>query len=148
MTHPNGKASPPSAVARDAGQVAHEVVELAELHAALLKLEAESLTKKIVIPLVLVAGAGLLTLCCLVVLLMSAGHAIAELAELPLSTSLLISGGSGLLIAGIVAAVAWMKWKHLHEPFSESKREFRRNVNWFKTVLRDARRSSAAMSVR
>lgn len=148
MTQHNGQPSPPSAVARDAGQVAQEVVELAELHAALLKLEAERLTKKVTVPVVLLIASGLLTLCCLVVLLMSAGHAVAELTTLPLSVSLLISGAGGIVLAAILAGAGWLKWKAMQDPFSESKREFRRNVHWFKTVLREARRPSTAVHSR
>lgn len=147
MSDHNGQPSP-AAVARDAGQVAHEVVELAELHAALLKLEAERLTKKATVPAILLIAGSLLALCCIVVLLTSAGHAVAEFADLPLSVSLLISGGGGLLVSAVFALVAWLKWKKLQAPFSESQREFRRNVNWFKTVLRDVRHSPRPIASR
>ncbi|MGE3778466.1 MAG: phage holin family protein, partial [Pirellulaceae bacterium] len=139
--HKNGKSLPPAAMARDASQVAHDVVELAELHSSLLLLETKTAVQQLVTPLVLLAVGGVMAVCSLLVLLLSGAWALAEFTTLSLSISLLIVGGGTMLIAVVVALAGWAGLKRLQSPFEESSREFRRNVNWFKTAVREARRS-------
>ncbi|MGE0761436.1 MAG: hypothetical protein AB7O38_30765, partial [Pirellulaceae bacterium] len=65
--HKNGKSLPPAAMARDASQVAHDVVELAELHSSLLLLETKTAVQQLVTPLVLLAVGGVMAVCSLLV---------------------------------------------------------------------------------
>jgi hypothetical protein len=118
MIHHNGKTtSPPVAVARDMSQVAHDVVELAELHAALVKIEVQQWGQKLFFPAALLIVAAILGCSCVPVLLLSGAYALAQATALSLAWSLLIVGGAGVLLAGLTAWIGWRGFKKAISPF-------------------------------
>jgi len=139
----NGKASPLAAVAKDFQHVAHDVVELAELQATLVKAELQGWWKQFIMPIVLFGLAAVLATCCLIILLHSAGLQLAESADISLALAMLIVGASGLLLAGILGGIGYGLVKKFRPPLPESKREFSRNLRWIKTVLKEVRHPAA-----
>lgn len=148
MIQHNGQTSPFSKVARDVRHVAHDVVELSELQAGLLKTELQGWWKQFILPVSLIAVASVIAACSVVVLLMSAGHGIAAWAEISLALGLLCAGGGAVLIAGVVGGIGWALLKSARSPCPESTREFSRNLRWIKTVLKDAGRAESRQTLR
>lgn len=146
MIHHNGKtSSPPVAVARNMSQVAHDVVELAELQSALVKLELSGWWKQLVFPTVLLIIAGIVALSCLPILVLSLAYGLAALTSLELGWCLLIASASCLVIAAIIGLVGWMKLKAAQAPLTESRRELSQNLRWIKSVLKQRARPSNAL---
>jgi hypothetical protein len=137
----NGKKSPASIVAQDAAQVAQDVLELAELHATLLQLELNKFVSRLTVPGTLFGMALLFGAIALLILMLGGAHALVEFAGFSLTFALLTVGGTGLVIAGLLVAIGWQAWKAIRAPFSQSQQELNRNIRWFKTAIRGARRS-------
>lgn len=140
MTQHNGKASPFTKVARDVRHVAHDVVELSELQAALFKAELQGWWKQFIFPIVLFAVSAVIAASCVVVLLLSAGHAMAAWGEISLALGLLLAATGAIVLACVLGAVGWSMMKKARSPCPQSSREFSRNLRWIKTVLKDATR--------
>ena len=139
----NGKASPLATVARDVSQVAHDVVELAELQAAMARIELQGWWKQFILPVALSLVAALFAACCVLLLLVSAALQLAESAELSIPLSLLIVGVGTAILAGGLVAGAYAILKKVHGPLQQSKQEFTRNLRWIKTALKSSTRAAA-----
>ena len=147
MIHHNGKpTSPPIAVARNMSQLAHDVVELAELQSALIRLELQGWWKQLVLPTMLMVTGAVLALSCLPVLIVSAGIGLAFATDWSVALCLLLAAVGAVLIAALIGAIGWMRFKAAQAPLSESRRELGRNLRWLKTVLKHRASPSAALS--
>lgn len=143
MSQHNGKSSPLATVARDVGQVAHDVVELAELQTALVKTELQGWWKQFVLPGVLFVLATVIACCSLLILIVSAGLKLAEAASLSLPLALFLTACGAAVIALLIAVGGWILVKKAHGPLEASTRELSRNLRWIKSALKDAARSPA-----
>jgi hypothetical protein len=139
MTQRNGKGSLPRAMARDMGHVAQAVVELAELQWSLAWLEIRVWSRKLIFPAVLFVSACVFAVTCLVILLLSAGYALAHFVPMNLALALCIVGCAGIVVSCLSGLVARRLWKSaVHLPFSQSRHELARNMRWFKTTVTGA----------
>lgn len=143
MTHHNGKSTaPPVAVARSMQQLAHDVVELAELQTAMIQLELKGWWKQLVAPIAFFAIAFLLAVSSIPILILSGAYGLHVATDLGMGWSLLIAAGVSLLIGGIVGYLGLRALKAAHAPLEESRRELSQNVRWIKTVLQHQARPS------
>jgi uncharacterized protein YacL len=141
MIQRNGKSSPLANVARDVSQVAHDVVELAELQVALLKTEVQGWWKQFIMPVVLATSASVILICCLLLLMASAALQLAESTDLSLALSVLLTACGGMIIALILAVVGYSIVKKARGPLEESKLELSRNLRWIKAALKSTGRA-------
>lgn len=129
-------ASPSGEIRHGVRQVAHDVIMLAELQADLLRVEVRDLTTRVAIPaVVMIAGAAVVGLASVPVLLLCAAYALHEFADWSLTASLGAAGGGGAVIAAILAYLALQRIKSLGNAFGRSRAELTRNIQWLKEVL-------------
>ena len=148
MTHQNGNGkstAPPLVFSRNMSQLAHDVVELAELQSALVRLEFQGWWKQLVVPCGLLIVSVVIALSCMPVLVLSAAYGLQQVTSLSLALCLLIAGGVGAAIAVVMALVGWSKLKAAQAPLSESRRELSRNIRWIKSVLQHRAGPSQAL---
>lgn len=138
----NGKASPFVTVARDVGQVAHDVVELAELQAALARIEIQAWWKQFIAPIVLVLVASVIAASALLLLLGSAALQLSSMTELSVPLCLFIVACGAVVVALALAAVAYSRISKARGPLEQSKHEFARNLRWIKTALKSSTRAT------
>lgn len=136
---------PPMAVARTMSQLAHDVVELAELQSALVRLELEGVRQKIAAPVVLLGVTAIVGITCIPLMMVSGALGLTELTGWPLWASLLAVAAVGLVVAVICGLVGWGKVKALSSPLPESRREWSRNMRWIKSVLRHKASPTSAL---
>jgi hypothetical protein len=120
-------------------ELAHDVVELAELQAKLLSLDAASAWERIRVGVVLVIVGACVLLGSLPVVLLSLAEALAEYALWPRTAALAAAGGIGLVAAGVILGLAWYRLKTMMAAFRRSQEELSQNVAWLKTSLRRQR---------
>lgn len=140
----NGKASPFVTVARDVGQVAHDVVELAELQAALAKIELQGWWKQFIMPIALGVIASVIAASSLLFLLASAALQLEAMTELSIALCVFLVACGAAVIAGILVGVAYARIKKARGPLEQSKHEFSRNLRWIKTALKSSTRATMA----
>jgi hypothetical protein len=129
-------ASPSGEIRHGVRQVAHDVIMLAELQADLLRVEVRDLTTRVAIPAVtMLAGAAIVALTSLPVLLLCVAYALHEFADWSLTAALGAAGGGGAVIAAILGILAFQRIKKLGNAFGRSRAELTRNVQWLKEVL-------------
>ena len=138
----NGKASPLVTVARDIRQVAHDVVELAELQAALARVELQDWWKQFITPIILAVAAGVVAASALLILLASAALFLAEAAELSVAMSLLIVAGSAIVLTLVLLGISYAMLKKSRGLLQLSKQELTRNLRWIKTALKSSAKST------
>lgn len=147
MTHPNGKpTAPPVAVARNMSQLAHDVVELAELQTAMIRLELHGWWKKLLLPSGLLVAAAAIALGCIPILILSAAYGLAQATSLSMALCLLIAAVGAAVIAAGIGWLGWIRLQVAQAPLSESRRELSRNLRWVKTVLKYRAKPSAALN--
>lgn len=127
--------SPPRAMAKGMGQIAQDIVSLAELQIELGKIDAREATRRLVTPVILMVAAVAVALGTIPVALLFVAEALAQIAGLSLWLGLLIATLLGALIAGAVAAVAWRRLRQPIRLFGRSLDELKRNVEWIKRVV-------------
>jgi hypothetical protein len=132
----NGKAKPEPNVVASFSDLAHDVVELGELQAQLLKLDLAAAWQRTRNGVILLVIGGCLLLGCIPILWLTIAEALVEFAEWSRTASLAVAGLIGLAIAGAIAGAAWMKLKKMLEKFNRSRDDFVRNVAWVKSTLK------------
>jgi hypothetical protein len=144
----NGKPKHDPNVVASFSDLAHDVLELAELQGELLKLDAIASWKTTRTGVTLLVVGACLLLGCVPILWLTIAEALVEFAEWPRTLSLAVALVIGLVVAGGVAAAAWLKLKSMFASFERSREEFARNLDWVKTSLKrqPARRQSERRS--
>ncbi|MHB8903466.1 MAG: phage holin family protein [Thermoguttaceae bacterium] len=136
IQHNNGfRSGTHSSPTASVGRVIRRVIELAELQAELLKVDARDGLKALVVPVLMLAIALAMAMGSIPVLLL----ALAEMLQ-----GLGLSEGLSLLLAAVVgmavaAGTAWFGWKAIRKAataFERSKVELRNNVTWFRDALK------------
>jgi hypothetical protein len=138
MTLHNGRAcevAPARVMRRNISQLGSDVITLVELQAELLQVDLRDWAKGFVKAVIALTTALVLVLASLPVLLISLGYFINELSDLPLSASMLIAAGVGVLLAVLGATIGLWLMKRDHGMLSRFNTELKRNITWLKQVL-------------
>jgi uncharacterized membrane protein YqjE len=132
----NGHASP-GVVMRDRfGNLAKDVVALAELQTELFQVEVSEWARTCVAPIVVLAAVTVvISLASLPLLLLSLAYCLAEFGGLSMALSALIAGGVGLLVAAACLFAAWRVAKKQQGALTRFRIEFVRNMRWLKQML-------------
>ena len=136
MNHDSQTSFPPKAVARNVGDLAHDIMELGELQTALLKVDVGQWSRQLTVPLIVLVGAAVLWLGTVPVLLSALAYVLVEFAEWSLALSYLVASLLGLAVGGVGAAFGWLKLRSSVSVFRRSQEEFSHNVRWLKQVLK------------
>ena len=126
------------AVARNVGEVAHDIVSLAELQTQLLMVDARECCRRSLVPGAMVFVAILLALGCFPVLLLSVAELYVWLGggQLGQGLALLLATITGALVAGCLGMVGYILLRRQFGLFYRSLDELQRNVRWIKRALR------------
>lgn len=126
----------PRGVARNVSGLAHDIVALGELQTQLFKIDLSDSVRRIVMPVVMIAIAGVTALACLPVLLFGASFWLSAVTNLPQWAALLIVSVVGMIVAGVMAGIAYGRLKSGPINFDRSLYELNTNLSWIKGALK------------
>ena len=136
MSQTNGSTqSPPKAVAKNMGEVLHDLVSLLELQIELFKIDVRDAFKRLAIPVALLLLAAVVAIGTIPVALLCVAAAIAAGGGLPYWLAALIATLLGFGAAAALALTGRRMWLTFLRPFDRSRDEFQRNLKWIKRVL-------------
>jgi uncharacterized membrane protein YqjE len=131
----NGHAiRPAAALGRGVGGFAADLLSLAELQWQLLMLDLRESGQNVVAPLVLAGLAIALGLGVFPVLLIAIAFGFIG-AGMAAGWAFLISAVIGLVVAGVLAVIAWGLSRQIFQPINRSKQELAENIRWIKESL-------------
>jgi hypothetical protein len=137
MNRRNGSTpSPPKGVAKDMGELAHDVVSLAELQFELFRIDCREGLRRILIPLAMLLFAGIVAVGTVPIALTF----IAEFLMLAVGLSRLaafsIVALSGFIVALVMGVVGWSYLHGAVRLFERSREELTRNMTWIKHAVK------------
>lgn len=136
MSEHNGSTGfPPRMMARNVGGFASDLLSLTELQAELLKADTQECLQRMTTPLVLLLMAVIGSLGCVPVALTAFALGLVAAAGLSTWLAFLIAAATGLILAGLAAAIGWRLLVKSPAVFERSKDEFNSNFCWVKQVL-------------
>jgi hypothetical protein len=143
----NGKSKPARPnVAESFTGLAHDAIELAELQATLLKLDAQAAARNGGMSVaLLVIGACLLLGCVPVALTALAEVFVAQL-EWPRAAAFAASAAIGLALSAAIGTRAWYRVRVAFAALERSRNELSRNIAWIKSNLKRAKHAGTSPS--
>ena len=136
MSRTNGAAqSPPNTVAKNMGEVLHDIVALVELQAELFKIDIRESITRLAFPAVLVLAGTAIAVGTIPVALLMFMEILVAAGGLPYWLALLAAAVLGFGLATILLIVGWRVLKKPFEAFRRSQDELKRNIDWIKRTL-------------
>jgi hypothetical protein len=135
ITNGRPRKSEPNVVA-SFSELAHDVVELAELQTQLLKLDVAASWHRMRTGVVLLVIGLCLLLGCIPVIWLAIAESLVEFADWSRTAALAVACLVALLAAGTFVLIAWQRLKSMLDAFDRSREEFNRNLAWIKSSLR------------
>ena len=114
---PNGAKSAPRAVAHNMAELAHDALTLGELQYELLRCDINQALGRVVVPLALLVGSGVLLLSCVPLALAVVGLFIAQYTDLSYALAFLITLAGGLIAGGLILVARPLAVVPLLAPF-------------------------------
>ena len=137
MNHHNGSVQEPSeGVAKDLGELTHDVVSLAELQFELFRNDCRDGLKGLLIPVALLLLAGILAAGSVPVALIFIAEILAQTAGLSRAAAFSIAALGGLIAAAALGVVGWSHIRGVGRVFERSREELARNMSWIKQSLK------------
>jgi uncharacterized membrane protein YciS (DUF1049 family) len=132
----NGKAKAQPTVAASFGCLAHDAIELAELQAKLLKLDAQSAARNGGMSIALAVVGVCLLLGCVPVALMALAEVFVAQFAWPQAAAFAAAAAIGLALSLLTGAAAWVRVKSAVASLERSRDELNRNIAWIKANLK------------
>jgi hypothetical protein len=123
-------------VAASVSDLTHDVIELSELQAQLLALDAKQSVATLKSCIILAVVGAAMLLGTIPVALLAIAAVFVERLEWPLDASIAVATGIGLLLAAIVLGAAYGYVKSGLVSFNRSREELQRNIAWLKSTLK------------
>lgn len=123
--------------------LAHDALELAELQAQLLKMDAKATSKRIQLTAVLVVVGLVVLLSSLPVALIAVAETIAAQSSLGIPAAYAVATVSALLLSAVLIGIGYWRLKSGITTFERSSQEFRKNMEWIKSSLKQSEHPSA-----
>jgi Putative Actinobacterial Holin-X, holin superfamily III len=136
--------APATAVVSNLAEFGNDFATLAELQAKLAAIDLKETAGRAALPASLLAGALVLVLGSLPVLLAGVAELIEEYTAIDGGWALLLTAGVTLALAAAIGAVGAFRIGASFASFQRSGEELARNVSWIKTVLAYSGRSAPA----
>ena len=134
--NPNGHATDQPNVAASFSGLAHDAIELAELQAQLLKLDAQAAARDGGRSIALGVLAVCLLLGCVPVALLSLAEGFAAQYGWTRAAALGAAAAIGLAISALAGAAAWYRVRTAFASLQRSRDELNRNIAWIKSNLK------------
>jgi Putative Actinobacterial Holin-X, holin superfamily III len=128
--------APPNGVAKDMGELTHDIVSLAELQFELFRNDCREGLKGLLIPVALLLVAGVVALGTVPIALLLMAELLSQVAGLSRASALSIAALSGLLMALALGVVGWSYIRGVGRVFERSREELSRNMTWIKRALK------------
>jgi Putative Actinobacterial Holin-X, holin superfamily III len=128
--------APPNGVAKDMGELTHDIVSLAELQFELFRNDCREGLKGLLIPVALLLVAGVVALGTVPIALLLMAELLTQVAGLSRASALSIAALSGLLMALALGVVGWSYIRGVGRVFERSREELTRNMTWIKHALK------------
>lgn len=132
----NGKAQATPNVAASFSHLAHDAIELAELQAKLLKLDAQVAARNGGMSIALLVVAACLLLGCMTIALVALAEFLAAEFDWSRAGAFAASAAVGFALSGIVGTAALFRIKSALAALERSRDEFNRNTAWIKANLK------------
>jgi hypothetical protein len=128
--------APPNGVAQGMGDLTHDIVSLAELQFELVRNDYRAGVKGLLVPVVLLLGAGIVALGTVPVALLLMAEILIQVAGLSRTSALSIAAASGFTAAVVLGVAGWSQLRGVGRVFQRSREEWIRNLNWIKLALK------------
>jgi Putative Actinobacterial Holin-X, holin superfamily III len=137
MNRRNGSTpSPPNGVAKDMGELTHDIVSLAELQFELFRIDCREGLKQMLIPVALLLLAAIVAVGTVPIALILIAELLTQAAGLSRAAAFSIAAMSGFIVALVMGVVAWSYLRGVVLVFERSREELTRNMTWIKRALR------------
>jgi hypothetical protein len=137
MNRRNGSTpSPPNGVAKDMGELTHDIVSLAELQFELFRIDCREGLKQMLIPVALLLLAAIVAVGTVPIALILIAELLTQAAGLSRAAAFSIAAMSGFVVALVMGVVAWSYLRGVVLVFERSREELTRNMTWIKRALR------------
>ena len=137
MNRRNGSTpSPPTGVAKDMGELTHDIVSLAELQFALFRIDCREGLKQMLIPVALLLFAGIVTLGTVPIALILVAEFLVQTAGLSRAAAFSIAAMIGVIVALAIGVVGWSYLRGVVRVFERSREELAINMTWIKHALK------------
>ena len=128
--------APPDGVAKDMGELTHDMMSLAELQFELVRNDYRAGMKGLLVPIVLLLVAGIVALGTAPIALLLMAEILIQVAGLSRVSALSIAALGGLIVAVVLGVVGWSQLRGVGRVFQRSREEWIRNLNWIKLALK------------
>ena len=137
MNRCNGSTqSPPNGVAKDMGELTHDIVSLAELQLELSRVDCREGLRRILIPVALLLFAGIMAVGTVPITLILVAELLVQTAGLSRAAAFSIAAMSGVIVALAIGVVGWSYLRGVVRVFERSREELTRNMTWIKHALK------------
>ena len=139
MNRNNGSIpEPPNGVAKDMGELTHDIVSLAELQFELFRNDCRKGLKGLLVPVALLLFAGIVAAGTVPVALIFIAEILAQAAGLSRAAAFSIAALGGFIAAAALGIAGWSRIRGVGAIFERSREELTRNMTWIKHVFEAA----------
>jgi hypothetical protein len=128
--------APPDGVAKDMGELTHDIVSLAELQLELFRNDCREGMKGLLIPVALLLVAGMVAAGTVPIALILLAEFLDQAAGLSRVAAFSIATLSGFIVAVALGFVGWSRIRGFGRVFERSREELTRNMTWIKHALK------------
>lgn len=123
---------PPNGVAKDVGELTHDIMSLAELQFELFRSDCRNGLKRLLIPVLLLLFAAIVAAGTVPVGLICIAEVLVQVAGLSRAAAFSIAGMAGVIAAVALGIVGWSHVRGVGYAFARSREELARNIAWIK----------------
>jgi hypothetical protein len=127
---------PPNGVAKDVGELTHDIVSLAELQFELFRSDCHNGLKGLLIPVTLLLFAAIVAVGTIPVALIFIAELLVQAARLSRAAAFSIAGMGGVIAAVALGIMGWSQFRGVGYVFARSREELTRNITWIKHALK------------
>lgn len=136
MNRRNGPSPPPNGVAKGMGELTHDIVSLAELQFELFKNDCREGLKRVLVPVALLLGAGIVAVGTVPIALVLIAELLVQAAGLSRAAALLIAALIGFIATVAMGVVGWSYIRRVVRMFERSREELTHNMTWIQHLLK------------
>jgi len=118
------------------GELAHDIVSLAELQLELFRVDCREGLRRILIPVALLLFAGIVAVGTVPIALILVAEVLVQTADLSRAAAFSIAAMSGVIVALTIGVVGWSYLRGVVRVFERSREELTRNMTWIKHALK------------
>ena len=126
----------PNGVAKDMGELTHDIVSLAELQFELFIGDCRNGLKGLMIPVTLLLWAAIVAASTIPLALICIAEVLVQAAGLSRAVAFLIAATGGIIAATALGIAGWYHIRGVGYVFARSREELARNIAWIKHALK------------